>query len=198
MNKFDPKKDYYRVLGVKEGASKEEVDRAYRSEARKRHPDGGGSEEEMKSLNEAHDILSDAQTRDAYDAERRPKTIAYGSSAAFDPEAASRAGTLNIPVADQDFAGLLMGAATCFGVGIPLLLLVEMQWMFFLWPLRLMSLGALGLGVLMAHSALRVKHRNLRSAKASHSPWLFILHGIIFWVAAIGILGALVFALYIA
>jgi hypothetical protein len=198
MNKFDPKKDYYRVLGINEGASKEEVDRAYRSAARRRHPDGGGSEEDMKSLNEAHDILGDAATRKAYDAERKPEQIAYGSSAVFDPDAASRAGTLNIPVANQDLAGLLMGAATCFAVGIPLLLLIEMQWMFFLWPLRLMSLAALGLGVLMAHSALRVKHRYLRSANANYSRSLFMLHEVVFWVAAIGIIGSLIFALYLA
>jgi hypothetical protein len=198
MNKFDAKKDYYGVLGVNERASKEEVDRAYRSEARKRHPDGGGSEEEMKSLNEAHDVLGDAATRTAYDAERRSKQIAYGSSAVFDPEAASRAGTLNIPVADQDLAGLCMGAATCFVIGIPLLLLIEMQWMFFLWPLRLMSLAALGLGVLMAHSALRVKHRNLRNANANYSRRMFMLHEVVFWTAAIGILGSLIFALYVA
>ena len=198
MNKFDPKKDYYGVLGVTEEASKEEVDRAYRSAARKLHPDGGGSEEDMKSLNEAHDILGDAATRKAYDAERKPKQISYGSSAVFDPEAASRAGTLNIPVGDQDLAGLLMGAATCFVVGIPLLLLVEMQWMFFLWPLRLMSLAALGLGVLMAHSALTVKHRNLRNANKSYSRSLFMLHELVFWATAIGIIGALIFALYLA
>jgi hypothetical protein len=198
MNKFDSTKDYYSVLGVNKESSKQEVDRAYRSEARKRHPDGGGSEEDMKSLNEAHDVLTDPETRKAYDDERRPRHIAYGSSAAFDPEAASRAGTLNIPVADQDFAGLCLGAATCFGVGIPLLLLVEMQWMFFLWPLRLMSLGALGLGVLMAHSALRVKRRNIRRAKASYSRRLLLLQEAVFWTAAIGILGMLIFALYIA
>jgi hypothetical protein len=198
MNKFDPKKDYYRVLGVDKGASKEEVDRAYKSEARKRHPDGGGSEEDMKSLNEAHDILSDPATRKAYDDERKPRRVAYGSSAAFDPEAASRAGTLNIPVADQDFAGLCLGAATCFGVGIPLLLLVEMQWVFFLWPLRLMSLGALGLGVLMAHSALRVRRRNLSRGKAGYSRGRILLYEAVFWTAAIGILGMLIFALYVA
>jgi DnaJ domain len=198
MNKFDPKKDYYRVLGVDKESSKEEVDRAYRSEARTRHPDGGGSEEDMKLLNEAHDVLSDPETRNAYDEERRPRHVAYGSSAAFDPEAASRAGTLNIPVTDQDFAGLCMGAATCFGVGIPLLLLVEMQWVFFLWPLRLMSLGALGLGVLMAHSALRVKRRNIKRAKADYSRRLLFLYEAVFWAAAIGILGMLMFALYIA
>src|SRR5262249_62011207 len=112
----------------------------YRKQARKRHPDGGGSEEEMKSLNEAHDILRDAETRRAYDAERRPHPIPYSSSTAFDPEAASKAGTLGIPVSDPDYAALVMGALACFGVGIPLLLLVEFQWMFFLWPLPIMPI----------------------------------------------------------
>jgi len=198
MRRFDPAKDYYGVLGVGEDASKEEVDRAFRNQARKRHPDGGGSEEEMKSLNEAHDILSDSETRNAYDAERNPKPrIAYGSSAAFDPDAASRAGTLGIPVNDVDFAGLLLGAATAFGIGIPLLLLVEMQWMFFLWPLRILSLGALLLSVLMAHSALRVKHRNMRKANPGYSRKLFALHEAVFWLMAIAIIGALILVLYV-
>jgi curved DNA-binding protein CbpA len=197
MRKFDASKDYYSVMGVSEDASKEDVDRAFRSEARKRHPDGGGSEEEMKSLNDAHDVLSDPDTRKAYDAERKPNRIAYGSSAAFDPEAASRAGTMGIVVKDVDLAGLLMGAATAFGIGIPLLLLVEMQWVFFLWPLRILSLGALLLGVLMAHSALRVKHRNMRQAKPGYSRARFALHEIAFWLTAIAVIGALILALYV-
>ena len=197
MQKFDASKDYYVILGVGEGASKEEVDRAFRNEARKRHPDGGGSEEAMKSLNEAHDILSDPDTRKAYDAERKPPRIAYSSSAVFDPEAASKAGTLGIAVKDVDLAGLLLGAATAFGVGIPLLLLVEMQWVFFLWPLRILSLGALLLGVLMAHSALRVKHRNMRKEKPDDSRKLFVMHEIIFWLTAIAVIGSLVLALYV-
>src|ERR1044071_4265246 len=127
MQKFDASKDYYNILGVSEDASKEEIDRAFRNEARKRHPDGGGSEEAMKSLNEAHDILSDPETRRAYDAERKPKRVVPTASPGFDPEAASRAGTLHIPVSDPDFAGLLKGAIACIGVGIPLLFLVEMQ-----------------------------------------------------------------------
>ena len=197
MPKFDSKKDYYGVLGVSKDATGDDIERAFRSEARTRHPDGGGSEEDMKSLNEAHDVLSDADTRQAYDAERKPERVVYDSSMAFDPEAASRAGTLGIPVKDEDLAGLCLGAATCFGVGIPLLLLVEMQWVFFLWPLRIMSLGALALGVLMAHSALRVKHRNLKKASASYSQRLFVLHEVVFWIAAIGVIGALVIALYV-
>ena len=197
MQKFDASKDYYSILGVSEDASKEEVDRAFRNEARTRHPDGGGSEEAMKSLNEAHDILSDSDTRKAYDAERKPPRIAYSSSAVFDPEAASRAGTLGIAVKDVDLAGPLLGAATAFGVGIPLLLLVEMQWVFFLWPLRILSLGALFLGVLMAHSALRVMHRNMRKATPAPSRKLFALHEIIFWLTAIAVIGSLVLALYV-
>jgi DnaJ-like protein len=199
--RFDSKKDYYAELGIAESASKEDVDRAYRSQARKRHPDGGGSDEEMKSLNEARAILSDPETRAAYDAERRPARVAYrpANEAAreFDPYAASRAGTLKIPVANADLAGLLMGAAACLGLGIPLLLLVEMQWMFFLWPLRIMSLGALVLGVLLAHSALRVKRRQLKKQRPDYPPGLLLLHEVIFWVVGVGAIGMIVALLYV-
>ena len=196
MQKYDPNKDYYRVLGVRREASAEEIDRAYRSEARKRHPDGGGSEEEMKSLNEAHDVLSDGKTREAYDKERRPPAT-YVSSMAFDPEAASKAGTLGIPVSDPDFSGLVMGAMACFGLGIPLLLLVEMQWMFFLWPLRVMSLGAVGVGVYMSHSALAVKQRKLRKARPRDSRRLLVARELLFWLIATTVIGALLAALYL-
>jgi hypothetical protein len=197
LQKFDSSKDYYRVLGITDQASTEELDRAYRGEARKRHPDGGGSEEEMKSLNEARDILSDPETRKAYDAERQPQRAIYQSSMAFDPEAASRAGTLNIPVSDPDFAGLLMGAIACFGLGIPLLLLVEMQWMFFLWPLKIMAFGALVVGVYLSHSALAVRQRKLRKAGRADSRKLVVLRELLFWLIAIGGIGALLVALYV-
>lgn len=197
LKKFDSNTDYYRVLGVSEGASKRDVDRAYRSQARKRHPDGGGSDEEMKSLNEARAILSDLETRRAYDAERRPARASYQPGREFDPYAASRAGTLKIPVANADLAGLLMSAAACFGLGLPLLLLVEMQWMFFLWPLRIMALGALALGVLLAHSALRMKRNALKKSRPDYSPGLLVLHELIFWVVAVGVIGTIVALLYV-
>jgi hypothetical protein len=196
VSKFDPKRDYYRVLGVGESASKADVDRAYRNRARKLHPDGGGSDEAMKSLNEARDVLSDPTTRKAYDAQRRPDRVVLSTPPAFDPKAASRAGTLKIPVSDPDLAGLLMGAAACFGLGIPLLLLVEMQWVFFLWPLRIMSLGALLLGVLLAHSALRLKRRKLKSAKPDYPQAILVLHELVFWVVAVGLVGGIVALLY--
>jgi curved DNA-binding protein CbpA len=198
LQKFDSRRDYYRVLGVKEDASKDDLDRAYRIEARKRHPDGGGSEEEMKALNEAHDILSDPETRRAYDAQRLPKRISYSPTNAFDPDAASRAGTLKIPVSDPDFAGLVMGALACFGLGLPLLLLVEMQWIFVLWPLRIMALGALTVGLYLSHSALVVKQRKRRKAGRISSLRFEIIQELIFWLIAACFIGVLLFVLYVA
>ena len=189
MPGFDSDKDYYKVLCVAESASAEEIDRAFRIEARKRHPDGGGSEEEMKLLNEAHDVLSDSELRKAYDSERGPPSVIYGSSMAFDPRAASAAGTLKIPVSDEDFAGLVMGAAACIGIGLPLLVLVEMQWVFFLWPLRLIALGAIALGILMGHWALAARHRHIRKTSGIRRSSTVVIHRVIYWAAALGAIG---------
>jgi len=196
QQKFDSRKDYYAVLGVRQGSTVDELERAYRCEARKRHPDGGGSDEAMKALNEAHDILSDPETRKAYDAERRPAPTVYQSSMAFDPEAASRAGTLKIPVSDPDFAGLGVGAVACFGLGIPLLLLVEMQWMFFLWPLRIMALGALAVGVYMSRSALVVRQRARDKSTQVGSRRTRVIREVLFWFIAAALIGALLVGLY--
>ncbi|HWP44562.1 MAG TPA: DnaJ domain-containing protein [Blastocatellia bacterium] len=194
--KYEAGKDYYRILGVSQDATQEEIDRAFRAAARKRHPDGGGSEEEMKVLNEARDVLSDEETRKAYDAERRPRRASYGSSMAYDPDAASRAGTLKIPVSEGDFVGLAIGAAACFAFGIPFLLLIEMQWVFFLWPLRVLTLGAIVLGVVMAHSAMRIKQRQNHPSSSESFRYRHLLYEIAFWIIVIGVLGALLFQLY--
>jgi hypothetical protein len=196
MKKYEARKDYYRVLGVSRHATREEIDRAFKVEARKRHPDGGGSEEEMKVLNEAHDILTDEETRNAYDSDRNPPRATYGSSMAFDPEAASRAGTLNIPVGEDDFVGLALGAVACFALGIPFLLLVEMQWVFFLWPLRVLTLGVLALGIVMAHSAMKTKQRQIQKDDHAGPRYSLILYEIGFWTIMLGGLGFLLFLLY--
>lgn len=196
MPKYDPKKDYYGELGVSSDATKDEIDRAFRSEARKRHPDGGGSEEEMKSLNEARDVLSDPETRLAYDTDRAPQHIAYGSSAAYDPDAASRAGSLKIPVANEDIAGLIVGAAACFVIGAPMLMLVKRQGFYFLWPLQFLLLGAIGLGVFLSYSALKIKHKNWRRENPSHRRRLLIIHEIVFWLFAISFVGIVIATVY--
>jgi len=65
------KRDYYDVLGLKKGASPEEVKAAYRREAIKHHPDKNPgnkqAEERFKEANEAYSVLSDGNKRGAYD-----------------------------------------------------------------------------------------------------------------------------------
>lgn len=65
------KRDYYDVLGVSRDASAEELKKAYRSQAKKLHPDQNPSdkdaEQRFKELNEAYDALKDEQSRAAYD-----------------------------------------------------------------------------------------------------------------------------------
>ncbi len=64
-------KDYYKLLGIKKGASKEEIKRAFRKMARKYHPDVNHSEsksgEKFKEINEAYTLLSDDKKREMYD-----------------------------------------------------------------------------------------------------------------------------------
>ena len=63
-------KDYYKTLGVKKEATPEEVKRAYRTLARKYHPDvskAPDAAKRFKEVNEANEVLSDPEKRRRYD-----------------------------------------------------------------------------------------------------------------------------------
>lgn len=76
------KRDYYEVLGLKKGASEDEIKKAYRKLAKECHPDlhagDADCEARFKELNEAAQVLSDPEKRAKYDQ--------FGH-AAFDPNA---------------------------------------------------------------------------------------------------------------
>lgn len=63
--------DYYKVLGLDKNASTEDIKKAYRKLARKYHPDLNPNNEEAKKtfqqINEANEVLSDAEMRRKYD-----------------------------------------------------------------------------------------------------------------------------------
>ncbi|MDR3217140.1 MAG: molecular chaperone DnaJ [Clostridiaceae bacterium] len=70
------KKDYYKILGISEGADADAVKAAYRKMAKENHPDvfatAGEAEKKkaearFKKINEAYEVLSDEQKRAAYD-----------------------------------------------------------------------------------------------------------------------------------
>ena len=65
------KRDYYEALGLKKGASDDEIKKAFRKQAKKYHPDvnpgNKSAEARFKEINEAYEVLSDADKKSRYD-----------------------------------------------------------------------------------------------------------------------------------
>ncbi|MEW6732661.1 MAG: J domain-containing protein [Acidobacteriota bacterium] len=186
MPGYDANKDYYDILRVHQDASAEEINKTYRQQARERHPDLGGSEEDMKALNEAYEVLSDQVSRRAYDTERgippvskmvyqhnRRSAETSTSSANFDTQQAG------------DLFGLMVGMFICLGLGSALLLLVELQWVFFLWPLRIIAWGIIFIGLMLAHAAFRHKFYKLMMPTPQSSRGWLIVGEAIFWLGLV-------------
>ena len=150
-------KDYYEILGAGADAPRDEIERRYKRLASERHPDRGGSEEEMKDLNEAYGVLRDAARRAAYDTSRRAAPPAaphedgeayvssYARPYAPPPGAGARADAIG---------GRVAGALLSIFAGLVLLFLVRFHYVVFLWPLALLACALVLFGVWMGHAAL--------------------------------------------
>jgi molecular chaperone DnaJ len=77
-------KDFYRVLGVAENASADEIKKAYRKLAKQYHPDANPNDasaaERFKEISEAYSVLSDDDKRKQYDQMRK-----FGGFGGFRP-----------------------------------------------------------------------------------------------------------------
>jgi molecular chaperone DnaJ len=103
------KRDYYEVLGISKTASEDEIKKAYRSLAKKYHPDMNPGDKEaevkFKEVNEAYAVLSDSEKRSKYDR--------FGHDA-FDPSAGGGGGFGGFGGMDFDFGDIF---SSFFGGG---------------------------------------------------------------------------------
>ena len=142
MNGSDLNIDYYDILGADERTSPGDIERLYKRMAARRHPDKGGSDEEMKILNEAYAVLKDERKRQQYDTERRK------------PGQQTFTVTSGPPSRDVGIFGQGLSAFLCLLVGLFLLCLVRFQWIWFLWPLAILAMFVIVFGILLAHAAM--------------------------------------------
>lgn len=154
MSPSNRSRNYYQVLGASEDASHREIELLYKRLAHLRHPDRGGTEEEMKALNEAYQVLHDETTRKQYDSQRR-RPVAQPSENQFNP-AAREVGVY----------GQLLSALLCMLLGLMLLFLVHFNGLWFLWPMSILAWGVVLFGVAIAHSAMT----NARKSFAPQHP----------------------------
>lgn len=104
-------KDYYKDLGIGKTATPAEIKKAYRSLAKKYHPDktkgNDTAEEKFKTINEANEVLSDPAKRSKYDQfgdDWKHYENAGAQPGGFDwsKYAAGRSGGSNRPASDND------------------------------------------------------------------------------------------------
>jgi hypothetical protein len=166
VKQFDSNKDYYSILGATEDTSPGDIERLYKRLAVQRHPDRGGDEEEMKSLNEAYGVLKDKETRRVYDTERR-QPASEASTAIY----------TSSPLEVNAAAGQSLGALLFIGAGLVLALLVRFQWIWFLWPLAALAVCLVVVGLIMAHAALR----RIEDQQSTARKWLGVTLEVMFW-----------------
>ncbi|WP_424244321.1 curved DNA-binding protein CbpA [Elusimicrobium posterum] len=91
-------KDYYKILGVNKNSSEAEIKKAFKTAARKYHPDmhkeadKAKMTEKFKDVNEAYEVLSDKQKKSIYDQVGPNDYKSYASGARPNPGAGAYSG----------------------------------------------------------------------------------------------------------
>ena len=76
--------DYYKLLGVNENSSQDEIKKAFRKLSLKHHPDRGGDAEEFKKINEAYSTLGDVEKKRMYDMQKNNPFMGKGGAGGVD------------------------------------------------------------------------------------------------------------------
>ncbi|HEY1403472.1 MAG TPA: DnaJ domain-containing protein [Pyrinomonadaceae bacterium] len=180
MDEGDERRDYYTVLGAERDDSRDEIERRYKRLAVEHHPDRGGDEEEMKAINEAWGVLRDDAAREAYDATRATYDVTRRRTYIAPDFIPSTSGAAQ---ADA-IGGRLASALLSLFAGVVLICLVRFHYVVFLWPLALLGLSLLFLGVWMAHAALAYAREGYAPAHpARRLAWA---QETLFWSAVAG------------
>jgi len=102
-------KDYYQILGVSKSASAEDVKAAFRKLAHVYHPDKkGGDETKFKEINEAYQVLGNAEKRQRYDQFGSAETNGFGGG---------YGGFSGMNINMDDFGDMFGGFGDIFGFG---------------------------------------------------------------------------------
>ena len=163
-------RDYYEILGANETSTQREIERLYKQRASRSHPDKGGSEEDMKTLNEAYGVLGNAARKQEYDQQRVKRT------APFVP--------VTTPTAqDIGLLGQGLSAFLCLLLGFFLLVLVRTQWFWFLWPLAILSVFVILFGIMLARGTLHAFNSSLPMSNRFRR--LGAVQEAVFWCAVV-------------
>jgi hypothetical protein len=166
-----PAPNYYEILGASDDAPLRDIERLYKRAAHKRHPDRGGTEEDMKALNEAYSVLRNKESRSRYDAARQ--TVPVGASVRSTPAAR-----------EVGLYGQLLSASMCLVLGSLLLLLVHFNGLWFLWPLSILATGVILFGIMIAHSAMSNARESTRAGHLLRR--MRVAQEIAFWLLVAG------------
>jgi len=118
---MDPKKDYYKILGVSENASLDDIKKAYRKLAKEYHPDTKGgdkqAENRFKDISEAYAILKDPKKRQEYDMMRKNPFASGAGGFNFDNFGDFSGFRMNFGDSQNSFGGLDDLLGNFFGFG---------------------------------------------------------------------------------